>query len=195
MSSYGKVSYVEDDTQVLESVREEVESTSTVDDQVSKFDTTYTTQKLQELYNEYDKITIDEEKIKSVIQVRTNAVATNKASFRAVVLLTTSLIVAVLLAVLCIYNITVINSMGSSISYLQEEVVTYENNLAQVESIYNNLTNTDNIQDELAQMGYEEIASSNIVAINVPEKVEVAELTADTNWFDAVCNFISQIFG
>lgn len=195
MSSYGKVSYIEDDTQVLESVREEVESTTTVDNQVSKFDTSYTTQKLQELYDEYDKITIDEDKIKSVIQVKTNAVATEKASFRAVVLLTTSLIVAVLLAVLCIYNITVINGMGSSISYLQEEVVTYESDLAQAEIIYKNLTNTENIQDELTQMGYEEIASSNIVAISVPEKTEVVELQSDTNWFDAICNFISQIFG
>jgi hypothetical protein len=44
-------------------------------------------------------------------------------------------------------------------------------------------------------MGYEEIASSNIVAINVPEKTIVTEMEAETNWFDAVCNFVSQIFG
>jgi len=195
MSSYGKVSYMEDETQIMESVSEEVENTSTIDSQVNKFDNTYTTQKLQELYNEYDKITIDEEKIKSVIQVRTNAKVANKASFRAVLAMSTTLIVAILLAVLCIYNITVINGMGSSINYLQEEVVSYQADLAHAESVYNNLTNTENIKDELIQMGYGEMASSNIVAISVPEKVEVEDLQAETNWFDAVCNFVSQIFG
>ena len=195
MSSYGKVSYVEDDTAVMENVTETVENTNTIDSQVSKFDNSYTTQKLQDLYNEYDKITIDEDKIRSVIQVKTNAVASSKASFRSVVLLTTSMIIAILLTVLCIYNITVINGMGTSINYLQEEVVAYQADLAQSEALYNNLTNTDNIEMELADMGYSEIASSNIVAINVPEKTIVTEMEADTNWFDAVCNFISQIFG
>ena len=195
MSSYGKVSYVENDTEVMESVAEETMNTSTIDSQVNKFDNSYTTQKLQDLYNEYDKITIDEDKIRSVIQVRTNAVATQKASFRSVVLLTTSLIVAVLLAVLCIYNITVINGMGSSINCLQEEVITYQADLSQVESLYNSLTSTENIQAELTEMGYSELASSNIVAINVPDKTVVTDLEADSNWFDAVCNFVSQIFG
>ena len=195
MSSYGKVSYVEDDTAVMENVTETVENTNTIDSQVSKFDNSYTTQKLQDLYNEYDKITIDEDKIRSVIQVKTNAVASSKASFRSVVLLTTSMIIAILLTVLCIYNITVINGMGTSINYLQEEVVAYQADLAQSEALYNNLTNTDNIEMELADMGYSEIASSNIVAINVPEKTIVTDMEADTNWFDAVCNFISQIFG
>lgn len=195
MSSYGKVSYVEDDTAVMENVTETVENTNTIDSQVSKFDNSYTTQKLQDLYNEYDKITIDEDKIRSVIQVKTNAVASSKASFRSVVLLTTSMIIAILLTVLCIYNITVINGMGTSINYLKEEVVAYQADLAQSEALYNNLTNTENIEMELADMGYSEIASSNIVAINVPEKTIVTDMEADTNWFDAVCNFISQIFG
>ena len=196
MSSYGKVSYIEDETQSIESINQEIQESSTIDAQVSKFDNSYTTQKLQDLYNEYDKITIGEEKIKSVIQVKTNASAVaQNVTFRSVLVLATTVIVAVLLAILCIYNITVINGVGSSISYLQEEVVTYQAELAQAESVYNNLTSTENIQDELAQMGYSEMASSNIVAISVPDKVEVESLQADTNWFDAVCNFISQIFG
>jgi len=44
-------------------------------------------------------------------------------------------------------------------------------------------------------MGYGDIASSNIVAISVPEKTEVIELQAETNWFDGFCNFLSQLFG
>ena len=58
-----------------------------------------------------------------------------------------------------------------------------------------NLTNTSNIQAELTEMGYSSVASSNIVAVSVPEKVAVEELHGETNWFDAFCNFVSQIFG
>ena len=54
---------------------------------------------------------------------------------------------------------------------------------------------TDNIKNELTDMEYSEIPSSNIVAVNVPESVEVKDLQGQTNWFDAVCNFLSRIFG
>lgn len=196
MSSYGRVSYIDDEAKMVESVVEDNQATSVIDSQVSKFDNSYTTQKLQELYNEYDRITIDEEKIKSVIQVKTNASAVaSNVTFRSVLVLSTTLIVALLLAFLCVYNISVINGVGTSISYLQEEVVSYQADLLQAENTYNKLTSTDNIQEELTSMGYEEIASSNIVAIAVPDSVEVEGMQADTNWFDAVCNFISQIFG
>jgi hypothetical protein len=57
------------------------------------------------------------------------------------------------------------------------------------------LVDSNNIQSELLDMGYGEVASSNIMTITVPEKTEVVELQAETNWFDAVCNFLSQIFG
>ena len=192
MSAYGKVSYTENNVMSQESVVENVQESSVVENQVNKFDTSYAVEKLQELYNEYDKITLDEEKIKSVTQVKVNAVST-KVPFRTVLVLSTGVIVTLLLAFLCIYNIFVINSIGSNISYLQEEVTQYEYDYAQVEGIYNNLTNKDNIQAELTEMGYG--ASSNIVAVSVPDKTEVIELQGETNWFDGLCNFLSQIFG
>ena len=61
--------------------------------------------------------------------------------------------------------------------------------------MYRQLTDPSNIKNELAQMGYADVASSNIVAVSVGEKAEVIELQGETNWFDGVCNFISQIFG
>ena len=188
MSAFGKVSYTEGENVVTESINEEMQLDSTVEQQVEKFDTSYSSDKLQELYAEYDKITIDEEKVKVLTQVKTNAV-TNAVSFRMVLGVTTTAIVTVLLAFLCIYNIFVINSINNGIGYLQEEVISCEETLVQSEGLYEKLTDPTNIQKELTEMGYTDVASSNIVTVNVADKTEVIELQGETNWFDAFCNF------
>ncbi|MGN0961848.1 MAG: hypothetical protein ACI4PF_06610 [Christensenellales bacterium] len=194
MSAYGKVSYSDNGNSAVESVMQDTQELSTVDKQVEKFDTSYNSEKLQELYNEYDRITIDEEKLKSLTQVKVNAVS-KKVPFRVALVMSTAIVVTLLLAFLCIYNIFVINNMGSSIGYLQEEVISCEESLVQSEGLYERLTDPNNIQKELTEMGYEDIASSNIVAVSVPESAEVIELQGETNWFDAFCNFLSRIFG
>lgn len=195
MSAYGKVLLNENDGVASEIVTNEEATNSVIDEQVGKFDNNYATnEKLQELYNEFDKITLDQEKIKEYTQIKTNAVA-KKVPFRVALAMTTTVIVAVLLAFLCIYNIFVINGMSSGINYLQEEVVSAEYDLTKAQGIYENLTSTDNIKSELSEMGYSEIPSSNIVAVSVPESVEVTDLQGQTNWFDSVCNFLSRIFG
>ena len=194
MSAFGKVSLSNNEVNAVESVVEDVVTTSAVEEQVEKFDTSYSADKLQELYAEYDKITIDEEKVKSLTQVKTNAVS-SAVSFRMVLGVTTTAIVTILLAFLCIYNIFVINGMNGSIDYLQEEVMACEQSLVQAEGVYSELTDVSNIQKELAELGYSSMGSSNIVAVSVPEGQEVIELQGETNWFDSICNFLSQIFG
>lgn len=194
MSAYGKVAFTDNDNVAKEVVSENFVTESVVEEQVEKFDNTYTTEKLQELYSEYDKITLDQEKINSLTQIKTNAIS-NKVPFRVGLVMTTTLVVTLLLAFLCIYNIFVINGISTNINYLQEEVASCEYDLVQAEGLYENLTNTTNIQSELTEMGFESMSSSNIVAVSVPEKVEVIELQGETNWFDAFCNFLSRVFG
>ena len=194
MSAYGNISYVDSDSTSVEEVKQDFESTAAIEEQVDKFDSSYTQARLKDLYEQYDKITIDEEKLRSVTQVKVNAVK-NVIPFRTILVMSTSVLVTLLLAFLCIYNISVINGMSSNIQSLQEEVIQYEYELANSQTIYEGLTSVENIQTELTDMGYSDIASSNIVAISVPEKTEVVELQAETNWFDAFCNFLSQIFG
>lgn len=193
MGAYGKVQFVDNETVGQETVVEQNINNSTVNEQVGKFDNSYEV-KLQELYKEYDKITLDEEKIKSMTEIKVNA-SKRSVSFRMGLTLTTTIIVMALLAFLCVYNIFVINGVSGNIDYLQEEVATSRYELVEAEGLYNRLVDSNNIQSELLEMGYGEVASSNIVTITVPEKTEVEELQADTNWFDAVCNFLSQIFG
>lgn len=194
MSAFGKMVNTETENSVVESTMEEVTVESAVEKQVEKFDNSFSTDKLQELYAEYDKITIDEEKVKNLTQIKAN-VMSNRVPFRLALGVTTTAIVTVLLVLLCVYNIFVINGMDSSIRYLQEEVISYEQSLVQSEGVYRQLTDPSNIKSELTQMGYSDVASSNIVAVSVGEKTEVIELQGETNWFDGVCNFISQMFG
>lgn len=193
MGAYGKVQFVDNETIGQETVVEQNLNNSTVNEQVGKFDNSYEV-KLQELYKEYDKITLDEEKIKSMTEIKVNA-SKRSMSFRMGLTLATTTIVIALLAFLCIYNIFVINGMSGNINYLQEEVATSRYELVEAEGLYNSLVDSNNIQSELLDMGYGEVASSNIMTITVPEKTEVVELQAETNWFDAICNFLSQIFG
>lgn len=195
MSAFGKSALFNGENIASETVKEDFETNSTVENQVSKFDNSYSTnEKLQELYNEFDKITLDENKIKEFTQVKVNAVS-SKVPFRVALAMSTVLIVTLLLAFLCVYNIFVINGMSNNISYLQEEVASAEYDLTQAQGLYDNLTSTENIQKELAEMGYSEMTSSNVVAVSVPESVEVHELQGQTNWFDTICNFLSRIFG
>ena len=193
MSAYGKVSYTESDNQVVESVSESVEN-SAVEKQVEKFDTSFNAERLQKLYAEYDKITIDEDKIESLTQIKANAISKH-VPFRLVLGVTTTAIITLLLAFLCIYNIFVINGMDSSIRYLQEDVMSYEQTLAKSEAVYSELTDISNIKAELTEMGYSDVTSSNIVTVSVGEKAEVIELQGETNWFDAICNFLGRVFG
>lgn len=194
MSAFGKVSYTETGNSAVETIVEESANISAVEKQVEKFDTSYSTDKLQQLYAEYDKITIDEEKVKNLTQVKTNAVS-SAVPYRLVLGITTTAIVSILLLFLCVYNIFVINGMNNSISYLQEEVIACEESLVQSEGLYNELTDPTNIQNELKNMGYADITSSNIVTVTLPESAEVIELQGETNWFDSICNFLSRIFG
>ena len=203
MSAFGKVTYNENENTAVESVVEEIENVSALDKQVEKFDTNISADKLQKLYEEYDKITIDEEKIKSFTQVKANAVS-KAMPFRLVLGITTTAIVSVLLLFLCVYNIFVINGMSDSISYLQGEVVSYQQELVQSEGVYKQNSDLSNIGNSLE--GYvpmekvDESTSSEdlgnkIVTVSVPESAEVIELQGETNWFDSICNFLSRVFG
>ena len=118
MSAFGKVNFAETENSVVESTMEDMAVESVVEKQVEKFDNSFNTDKLQELYAEYDKITIDEEKVKNLTQIKANAIS-NRVPFRLALGVTTTAIVTLLLVFLCVYNVFVINGMDNSIRYLQ----------------------------------------------------------------------------
>lgn len=191
MGAYSKVQFVDTDTVAQENVVEKVDSNSAINEEVSKFDNSYEV-KLQELYKEYDKITLDEEKIKSMTEIKVNA-SKKSLSFRMGLALTTTVAVAIMLVFLCIYNIFVINGMTGDINYLQQEVASSRYELVEAERAYNSNLDSNAIQKELKDKQFGVVDS--VESIDVPEKTVVIELESSTNWFDAICNFLSRVFG
>ncbi len=171
---------------------------SDVQKQMSKFDTTYTSKKLNDLYNEFDSITFGSDVVNSTI-LQENAVDIQKpyATFKTAVYLTTAIIVTLLLAFLAIYNIFVINNLNSNIQLLQEDVATAQ---TQYDSV--KLQNTQLTEQELEQLinstlqgNYGDIVSNGTINVELLQTTPEVEPEIATNWFDQVCTFFSSVFG
>ena len=108
-------------------------SNDDVQNQMNKFDNTYTSTKLNDLYKEFDSITFGTDVVNSTI-VKENVVAETKpyATLKTTVYLTAAVIVTILLAFLAIYNIFVINNLNSNIQLLQGDVAEAQSQLETV---------------------------------------------------------------
>lgn len=193
MASYKRVVLKETETDAKNGY-----ATNDVQQQLNKFDTSYTSKKLNDLYNEFDSITFNNDVASSTI-VKENAVEKVNAqtSLKTVVYLSTAIIVTLLLAFLAIYNIFVINGLNSNIKLLQNDV-----SVAQVE--FDNISNSFNklTEEELKQLikdsldgNYGDIASNGFVNVGMLETTNPNEYSVSSNWFDKLCTFISNIFG
>lgn len=91
---------------VLKETEKDLATTQTGSDvqkQLSKFDTNYTSKKLNDLYNEFDSITFNNDLGSATIVKENASVATkSEVSFKVAVYLTTAIVVKMLLAVLAI---------------------------------------------------------------------------------------------
>lgn len=171
---------------------------SDVQKQMNKFDNTYTSKKLNELYNEFDSITFGSDVVNSTI-LQENAVDVQKpyATFKTTVYLTTAIIVTLLLAFLAIYNIFVINNLNSNIQLLQEDVAAAQTQFDSVK-----LQNTQLTEQELEQLinstlqgNYGDISTNGVINVELLQTTPEIEPEIATNWFDQVCTFFSSVFG
>lgn len=173
-------------------------SNDDVQNQMSKFDNTYTSTKLNDLYKEFDSITFGTDAVNSTI-VKENVVAETKpyATLKTTVYLTAAVIVTILLAFLAIYNIFVINNLNSNIQLLQGDVAEAQSQLETVR-----LENLQLTQQEMEQLiqgtlsgNYGDIATNGAIAVELLKVTPQVEPEVETNWFDQVCTFVSSIFG
>ena len=173
-------------------------SNDDVQNQMNKFDNTYTSTKLNDLYKEFDSITFGTDAVNSTI-VKENVVAETKpyATLKTTVYLTAAVIVTILLAFLAIYNIFVINNLNSNIQLLQGDVAEAQSQLETVR-----LENLQLTQQEMEQLiqgtlsgNYGDIATNGAIAVELLKVTPQVEPEVETNWFDQVCTFVSSIFG
>lgn len=193
MAGYKKVILTERRNSLTATTTKEV-ATSATDSQLDKFDTSYSSDKLNSIYNEYESIVLSPEKDtmtkkNALVEVSTN----QKLQFKTKVYIVSASIIIALLAFLAVYNIFVINNMNKSIQLVEGSVVEQEAKLYDVIKDYNKLNNVAKWEEDLRENGYD---VDQVVTAKLEVLVPVdSEDTSETNWFDSLCEFVSQLFG
>jgi len=169
----------------------------TMQSQVERFDTTYSNEKVRNLLEEFDSITINEADLEKDIVVKNDVVEKTAISVRSKIYLTSAVLISALLVFLAIYNIFVINNLNSGIKILEGNINNTYAIYESVEGQYQALTSTptDAEIQALIDKGYVEISSDNIKYLELGAKSTVESVEAPSNWFDAFCNFVSGLFG
>ncbi len=186
MAGFKKVVLTERENSITQSVEPQV---NTADE---RFDTSYSAKKLNELYSEFDSIALEDVTESSVESM---PVVREKASAKTKVYLTAGVFIALLLMFLVIYNFVVINSLNGGIKLLQEEVSYKEYQVSSRVDDLNDLTNSATVEAELVEKGYVQIDENNMVVIDAGSGRGVNAVEGESNWFDAFCDFISNVFG
>lgn len=170
---------------------------NTMQSQIEKFDTSYSNEKVRDLLEEFDSITINETDLEKDIVVKNDVVEKTAISVKAKIYLTSAVLVSALLLFLAIYNIFVINNLNSGIKILEGNINNTYAIFESVEGQYQALTSTPTEAEiqALKEQGFVEISSDNIKYLELGAKSTVESVNAPSNWFDAFCNFVSGLFG
>ena len=97
-----------------------------------------------------------------------------------------------LLSILLIYNAVLIGSYNA-------QIATGYQTLSEMETISTELTQQlsaveSNVEFMLQDLGISQ-SSANTVTLNTIERQQKIQYLEETNWFDSVCEFISNLFG
>ena len=84
--------------------------------------------------------------------------------------------------------------MQNSIDILQDDLTYQEYQVSEKARTVNNLTDDGVLKQKLTDLGYAEVSSENVIAVGSEAGSYVA-LEGETNWFDALCEFVASIFG
>lgn len=195
MAGYKKVILTERRNSLTATTTKDVSnSMSAYDKQLDKFDNNYSSDKLNSIYNEYESIVLNPEKN---TLTKTNALVTTKSheiSFKTKVYLSSAIVVIALMVFLAIFNIFVINGMTDSINLVEGNVVVQEETLNDVINEYNRLNNVSEWESILSENGYD-VDKAVQVKLKLLDSNNEGDVSLSTNWFDNVCDFISNLFG
>lgn len=177
-------------TEREDSLTQSIDSTDSVEAPV--FDNSYTSTKLNDLYKEFDSITLDENTLELA---KEESVAKVHMSARQKIYLSAGIVVALLMLFMAIYNIFVINNLNSDIDILQKDIAKQEYDIANKTRNLDNLTSASTVTEDLVELGYSAEAMNNAIYVSVPDSVVADEIEINGNWWDSFCDFVSSIFG
>lgn len=177
-------------TEREDSLTQKVDNIEAVSEPV--FDNSYTSTKLNDLYKEFDSITLDENTLELA---KEESVAKVHMSTRQKIYLSAGIVIAILMLFMAIYNIFVINNLNSDIDILQKDIAKQEYEIATKTRNLDNLTSASQVTEDLVELGYSAEAMNNAIYVDVPESVDYDEVEIKGNWWDSFCDFVSSIFG
>lgn len=167
-------------------------------DPMTKFDSNYKADKLNELYDWYDKMASEEDAdietaTPNIVQKHIEKTKARKMSFGQKLSIGVGSAVVALLMFLAIFNIFVINDTTKSIKLANEEMTQTEVNLGEIMDELNQ-AKKNNDWYEKVKKEYTSESTAGIILGGL-DKVVVPVTKTTTNWFDKLCNFLSNIFG
>ena len=142
-------------TKIVSTVNDATE-TNVVASQSKKFNNNYKSNRIDDLYKEFDSITLTKDQIEGS---NARAIGMKKREFKKSLILSTAMIVGLLFIFLAIFNIFVIKEYSASIESLQRDYATTESQMESVNSSYDDATNQAKIIQELEKRGYKIVNS------------------------------------
>lgn len=211
------------------------ENTKTEERELDRFNNSYSTKKLNDVYEKYNMFEEDvtaylEEEVEEREEVKPVSPSVNRdADFKKLireqnkfeeledtltyqkvernpkvslqlnnktkVTIFTYTMVSLLLVFLFVYNAFSISNINTNIQNLNSSITTEQANIERVIKDIGNMTDEDNVLDMATDLSFSEVPVQNIVQVTLYEKQTPVSYEGQTNWFDAVCKFLSNLFG
>ena len=103
--------------------------------------------------------------------------------------------VAVMMLFLLIFNVFSISNLNSNIESINTSITNEQLNIERIVKDIGNMTDENNILNVASDLGFSQVPVANVVTVNLIQKQNVVEYKGQTNWFDAICKFLNNLFG
>jgi len=114
-------------------------------------------------------------------------------NFRGKLVITVAVSIFALLGFLGIYNAVSIQNINTEIQTMTTEVSQSESNLSQLWQEYSTLKNEKNIKNVVEEQGMSLLPAESQIQTQL-NLTKSTPITASSNWFDAICNFLAGLF-
>ena len=118
----------------------------------------------------------------------------NQMSKKNLIYCASMIAVSIILVILIVVNSATINNLNKDLNNTTNEINNVQTRIDDTIGDINDLTLEDNIYSSAGELGMEDVGDST-QKIDLLEKQEVNDYQRQTNVFDAICNFISSLFG
>jgi len=118
-----------------------------------------------------------------------------KINFRGKLILAGYSCIVLLFGFLAIFNSFYNDNLNKDITTINNEITANESYLGDLYNTYSNLKKFETIESWAINNGATEITDANKISLIELELREKTETTKESNWFDAICDFISNLFG